>query len=92
MTKNAKISIIIPVLNEQDNIKGLLGSLQKIRERGHEVILVDGGSTDSTVAVASPFVDKLVRSKRGRARQMNKGVRHADGDVYWFLHADVISM
>ncbi len=85
-----KISIIIPVLNEQDTLPGLLKCLQSARARGHEVLLVDGGSEDDTLARAQGLVDRVVRSERGRARQMNLGARHASGQVYWFLHADVI--
>lgn len=82
------ISIIIPVFNEADNIVDLLLSLSVLRIAGHEVILVDGGSTDSTPDLARPHCDQLIHSAKGRAVQMNTGARHASGDVFWFLHAD----
>lgn len=83
-----RLSIIIPCLNEAVVIKPLLQSLQGLRAQGHEVILVDGGSSDDTQALAGPLVDRLLASERGRARQMNAGARVATGDILWFLHAD----
>ncbi len=85
-----KISIIIPVLNEQRRLPGLLQSLQAARRQGHEVLLVDGGSTDDTLECARGLVDRVLHSRCGRARQMNLGARHASGELLWFLHADVI--
>ncbi|MBC8164208.1 MAG: TIGR04283 family arsenosugar biosynthesis glycosyltransferase, partial [Roseiflexaceae bacterium] len=52
-----------------------------------EIIVADGGSTDATVALASPFA-RVVHAPRGRARQMNAGAFQAQGDVLLFLHAD----
>jgi rSAM/selenodomain-associated transferase 2 len=82
------LSIIIPALNEASVIGHLLDTLQPLRERGHEVILVDGGSDDTTRAIAEPLVDYLVESAAGRAMQMNAGAAIASGSVLWFLHAD----
>ncbi len=84
----SRLSIIVPVLNEADGITASLQPLQTWRARGHEIILADGGSSDATVALAEPWVDKIIRSGRGRARQMNTGARAARGDVLLFLHAD----
>ncbi|MBL8218508.1 MAG: glycosyltransferase, partial [Bryobacterales bacterium] len=79
------ISVIIPTLNEAGTIEGLLRSL---REAGaKEILVADGGSTDSTAQLASRY-GTVLRSPRGRAAQMNHGARHASGDVLWFLHAD----
>jgi len=83
-----KLSIVIPTLNESANIEALLAALQTFRQRGHEVIMVDGGSTDGTVAIARPYCDQCLGSKRGRAIQMQAGSCVAKGDVLWFLHAD----
>ena len=82
------ISVIIPVLNESKVITELLGQLQAFRKCGHQIIVVDGGSSDDTAAIARPSVDKLIISEPGRARQMNAGAEIADGDILWFLHAD----
>lgn len=82
------LSIIIPTLNEAALIETTLTPLQPLRSRGHEVILVDGGSDDGTAGLARGQVDRLVESERGRARQMNAGAARASGNVLVFLHAD----
>jgi rSAM/selenodomain-associated transferase 2 len=82
------LSIIVPVLNEE----ALIGEfLQKLRRLGEnlEIIVVDGGSHDGTVAIAEPLADRVVTARRGRASQMNAGARVARGEVIWFLHADL---
>ena len=82
------LSIIIPVLNEAPKIVTALEALSAYRARGVEVIVVDGGSTDSTVTLAQPLADFVITSTRGRATQMNAGAGVARGDVLLFLHAD----
>jgi rSAM/selenodomain-associated transferase 2 len=83
-----RLSIIIPALNEADNILATLAPLQAMRARGAEVILVDGGSVDATKTLAAPLSDFVIDSTRGRATQMNAGARAAGGDALLFLHAD----
>jgi rSAM/selenodomain-associated transferase 2 len=83
-----KVSIIIPVLNEAGLIADTLQSLCSCRESGHEIIVVDGGSSDNTVAIAAQAADKVLQGSAGRAAQMNQGIDAADGDVLLFLHAD----
>ena len=83
-------SIIIPVLNEESAVNVLLQQLQSYREQGHEVIVVDGGSEDKTIAISKLLANKVIQSAPGRAVQMNKGAAQASGDVLWFLHADSI--
>ena len=83
-----RISIIVPALNEAPVIPAVLGALQPMRERGHEIIVVDGGSTDATFALSEPLADRVVRAPRGRALQMNAGAGIATGDALLFLHAD----
>jgi rSAM/selenodomain-associated transferase 2 len=82
------ISIIIPTLNEAAGIAQALQRLQPLRARGHEVIVVDGGSRDGTPALAQPLADRVLHAPRGRARQMNAGAHAARGEVVLFLHAD----
>ncbi len=82
------ISVIIPALNEAATIADTLSTLQPMRERGHQVILVDGGSQDNTAALAEPLVDSVLCSTTGRAAQMNTGAAAASGNLLWFLHAD----
>ncbi len=86
--ESMRLSIIIPTLNEADHITALLGDLATLRAAGHELILVDGGSTDATRMLAEPLVDWLLDAPRGRAVQMNAGAKIAQGDLLWFLHAD----
>jgi rSAM/selenodomain-associated transferase 2 len=86
----AKISVIIPVLNEARTIVRTLEVLQPLRRAGHEVIVVDGESEDSTVALAQRFSDRVISAPRGRSRQMNAGARTATGDILFFLHADTL--
>ncbi|MBN1377897.1 MAG: TIGR04283 family arsenosugar biosynthesis glycosyltransferase [Gammaproteobacteria bacterium] len=83
-----KISIIIPTLKEADCIQQTLSHLQLLRQRGHEVILVDGGSEDDTLALAAGLIDQCIKCKPGRAQQMNAGAKLAKGDLLLFLHAD----
>jgi rSAM/selenodomain-associated transferase 2 len=59
-----------------------------LRERGAEVIVVDGGSRDRTVEQARPLADLILTAPRGRGSQMNAGAAAANGDVLLFLHAD----
>ena len=83
-----KISIIIPVLNEAAGIQTFLQTLQPLRKLGHELILVDGGSTDNTCQLAHSLVDKLLHSEHGRAKQQIVGAENASGYIFLFLHAD----
>jgi rSAM/selenodomain-associated transferase 2 len=82
------LSIIVPVLNEEAGISTALEALDDLRRFGHEVIVVDGGSTDATAALARPLADLIVTAPRGRAAQMNAGAARAAGDTLVFLHAD----
>jgi len=85
-----RISIIIPALNEAEGIAGTLAPLQPLRARGHELVVVDGGSTDATVDRARPLADRVLSSPRGRARQQNAGAAVAGGGILLFLHADTL--
>lgn len=84
---HASVSFVIPVLNEEGNVKALLRDLRQRYPRS-ELIVVDGGSRDRTVALALPLCDQLLMSESGRARQMNLGGRVASSDYLVFLHAD----
>lgn len=83
---SAKISVIIPTYNEESEIQTTLRDLYFCHEP-HEIIVVDGGSTDQTVLLASQWA-KVIFSEKGRARQMNEGAQQATGDTLLFLHAD----
>ncbi|OUL27844.1 glycosyltransferase [Nostoc sp. RF31YmG] len=82
----ATISIIIPTLNEAANIKDTLATTQP--STNIEVIVVDGGSQDDTVAIAQSLGVKVILSSPGRAVQMNAGAVAASGEILLFLHAD----
>jgi rSAM/selenodomain-associated transferase 2 len=82
------ISIIIPVLNEAPRIQTMLRELQAQRRAGDEIIVVDGGSSDESAALARGLADRVVTAPRGRALQMNAGAAVARGDILLFLHAD----
>lgn len=82
-------SVIIPVLNEAGTIGECLAALQPLREQGHEVIVVDGGSKDATAVRARGLCDHcLVGARTGRAAQMHEGALRAQGEMLLFLHAD----
>lgn len=80
-----RLSIIVPVLNEEGMISSLLDALAPLSA---EVIVVDGGSRDRTREIAAHKQATLVSSRPGRAQQMNHGARIAQGNVFLFLHAD----
>jgi rSAM/selenodomain-associated transferase 2 len=79
------ISVIIPTLNESACLAETLRSVRA--ERPHEILVVDGGSTDATRELART-ADGVLLGPRGRAAQMNHGAAHACGDILLFLHAD----
>jgi rSAM/selenodomain-associated transferase 2/rSAM/selenodomain-associated transferase 1 len=87
--RGTRISVVIPVLNEEARIGRRLEELGRIDGIG-EMIVVDGGSIDRTMAIARSFSGvKVIEASRGRARQMNAGAAAASGDAILFLHADV---
>jgi len=87
---NVKLSIVIPTLNESDQIELCLNKLQSLRNRGHEIIVVDGGSNDNTVSLASPLSDRIIQSEKSRSIQMNTGAAAASGHCILFLHVDTV--
>lgn len=83
-----KLAIVVPVLNEAAALFAKLQALAPLRARGAELIVVDGGSTDDTLAIAQPLADRVLQAPRGRASQLNAGAATARADVLLFLHAD----
>ncbi len=83
----ASFAFILPVLNEQGRIAALLRRLRRDFPDS-QLIVVDGGSSDRTVASAMPLCDQLLLCEAGRAVQMNLGGRCATRDYLCFLHAD----
>lgn len=82
----SRISVIVPVLNEAEHLASTLSHVTL--SPGDELIVVDGGSTDETVAIARRFTPAVLISAAGRAQQMNRGAQQAQGDILLFLHAD----
>lgn len=85
------ISVIIPVLNEENHIGKLLSFLDEHPQKNQfEVILVDGGSLDNTLSIINTHNVLVVQTKQSsRAHQMNEGVKVAKGDILYFVHADI---
>jgi len=86
------ISVVIPAFNEEKYIKFCLLSLRNQSADGHEVIVVDGGSTDRTVSIAEEFADRVIVeavTPVGAAR--NLGAKYAKGDIVAFMDADTIA-
>lgn len=87
------ISVIIPVYNEADGIDGFLREAEKMaaNDGSLEWLIVDGGSTDGTVAVVKKAgFPVLISPRKGRAAQMNHGASQSKGGILYFLHADTI--
>src|SRR5512136_1870997 len=87
------ISIITPVLNEEDMIKPFLDDLAGF-PGSFELIVVDGGSTDATCAIVMDYIGRfpatlhLLSTEAGRSFQMNTGAQTAEGEILLFLHVD----
>lgn len=88
MSKPTALSIIMPVLDEGPALRPALQALAVWRQAGAELIVVDGGSQDDSLALAGPWADLVLSAPRGRASQMNAGAARASGAWLVFLHAD----
>lgn len=85
-----KVSIIIPMLNEAENIATRLQCLKQTQSDDCEIIVVDGGSSDNSVELARRYAHQVITSPRGRAVQMNAGAACSQADILLFLHADTV--
>ena len=84
----SKISIIIPTINEANNLPLLLSDLSIIQKQG-EILIVDCGSKDSTIDIANIYGAKIFKSKeRNRGLQLDVGAKNSKGEWLIFLHAD----
>ena len=82
------LSIVMPVLNEAAGVAAAVQALSPLVARGAQLLLVNGGSADDTLARAQACAVQVISTQRGRALQMNAGAQLATGDVLLFLHAD----
>ena len=89
---NQSISVIIPVLNEQELVVPQYNAIREASSSNGllEIIYVDGGSTDQTLTRLGGLNARALKSTRGRALQMNLGAKEANGDILYFLHADTL--
>lgn len=86
----ARLSVVVPVLNEAAGLGDALQALAPLRARGADIIVADGGSSDRSAALAAAGGAHVVHAARGRALQMNAGAAQCGGDVLLFLHADTV--
>ncbi|NEQ48291.1 MAG: glycosyltransferase [Leptolyngbya sp. SIOISBB] len=87
----SQVSIIIPVFNEANYLGHTLRCLQTLDPPAYETIVVDGGSTDATVEIATQYPTTVITTpQRGRALQMNTGAKLATGEILCFVHGDTL--
>ena len=85
------VAIVIPMLNEAAGLPRVLRSLAALEPPPAEVLAVDGGSTDASVAIAEAAGLLVVRHEtRGRAAAINRGVQEATAPIICVLHADTL--
>lgn len=82
------LCIVVPVLDEAPDLASRLGELQRLRKRGVQIVVVDGGSSDDSLGIARGLADLAFVAPQGRARQMNAGAAACTADLLLFLHAD----
>jgi rSAM/selenodomain-associated transferase 2 len=87
-TRLESVAIIVPMLNEREQLPDLLEHLLVWQQQGCEVVLVDGGSQDGSAQVAEALGFTVLHSPKGRAVQMNLGVHSCKASTLLFLHAD----
>jgi rSAM/selenodomain-associated transferase 2 len=83
-----KVSVVITTLNEEKHIGNLIENLLAIPEI--EIIVSDGGSTDRTPEICRSYPVKFILGEAGRGKQLNRGAKAGEGDVFFFLHADSV--
>jgi len=81
------ISVVIPTLNEAKELPETIRRA-RLNPEVTELIVVDGGSHDDTVALAGRLGSRVLLAARSRGAQLRLGAQHAGGDVVLFLHAD----
>ncbi len=90
-SKQPKVSVIIPALNEEKYIRKTLLSIRQQSYKNIEIIVADGGSKDRTREIAKKLADKVViKRKKGAAAGRNAGAKHASGEILLFVDADTL--
>jgi len=84
------VAIVIPALDEEEALPALVAHLARLDPAPNDVLLVDGGSTDRTVAIAQAAGLRVLANERGRALQVNRGVAEARGELVCVVHADTL--
>ena len=88
LRENMKISVIIPVFNEEETVKAMIDQLKPFRDE-LEIVFVDGHSTDGTVEMIGDEF-RVFSCEKSRGRQLNAGAMASCGDVLFFLHCDSV--
>ena len=86
----SRVSIVIPMLNEEAALPRRARTLAALEPKPLEIIAVDGGSDDRSVALAAALGWQIVNAPKGRAIQINCGVETAAGEIVCILHADTL--
>ncbi|MBX7458307.1 glycosyltransferase [Qipengyuania sp. 1NDH17] len=84
------VTLLVPVLDEEKALPELVDALTKLDPAPEEILLVDGGSSDASVAIAETAGWRLLQCEKGRARQINFGVEQAQGGLVCVVHADTL--
>ena len=84
------VALVIPVLDEAKALPALVERLAMLDPAPADILMVDGGSGDNSVAIAEAAGWRVMTAERGRARQINAGVSEARGDLVCVLHADTL--
>lgn len=86
LMRTSRISVIVPIYNEEKTIVKMQEQLKPYQSQC-EILFVDGGSSDQTLELIEPGF-RVLKSKKGRASQMNLGAQESHGDILFFLHCD----
>ena len=84
------VTLLVPVLDEEKALPELVDVLARLDPEPEEILLVDGGSSDATIAIAEAAGWRVLECEKGRARQINYGVEQAEGELVCVVHADTI--